>query len=433
MSDLRRRELLKLAVTAGAVGALGTARAIRSGDERDGVGQPPREDPEPYDDYRTLVVDGAGDGDYETISAAVEAARPRDLVLVEPGVYEERVQVLDTPRLTIRGRDRNAVVLEGGHERRNGVEVVGVDDVVVENLTARNYEYNGVYWTDVDGYRGSYLTAYNNGEYGLNAYSSVNGRFEHSYASGHPDSGFYVGECDPCHAVVADVLAERNAIGYSGTNAGGALTIEDSEWRHNMAGIVPNTLDAEELAPQSGALIRNNDVHHNANPSAPAKPVAFPAFGTGINVAGGANNRVVGNRVHDHAYFGVLVTPNVDENLWRPANNVVRENDVARSGRADLALGFPAGGGNCFAGNDFDTSRPPAIERRHGCDSSSLLGAIPGDPWPTLVGGKGAVNAEYGDYPAGSYEDQPEPEPRRVMPTPQRPPREAVGDPRGGS
>ena len=53
-------------------------------------------------------------------------------------------------------------------------------------MTARNYTSNGFFWTGVDGYRGSYLTAYRNGDYGIYAFDSVNGLFEHSYAAGQP-------------------------------------------------------------------------------------------------------------------------------------------------------------------------------------------------------------------------------------------------------
>ena len=50
--------------------------------------------------------------------------------------------------------------------------------------------------------------------------------------------------------MITDVLAEHNALGFSGTNAGGNLAIVNSEWRENLAGIVPNTLDSEPFAPQ---------------------------------------------------------------------------------------------------------------------------------------------------------------------------------------
>ena len=92
--------------------------------------------------------------------------------------------------------------------------------MVLENMTVRHYVGNGFYWYGVHGYRGSYLTAYANGDYGLYAYLSVDGQFDHDYAAGQPN-GFYIGACHPCNAVITEVLAEKNGLGYSGTNAGG--------------------------------------------------------------------------------------------------------------------------------------------------------------------------------------------------------------------
>ncbi len=426
MTDLRRRELLKWAGTTGALGAAGAVDSVvRGGHEDDTpIAQPERPPPEEYDDYSVLRVPE----DHDSIQDAVEAAEPRDLVSVGAGVYNEAVEVLDTPRLTIRGRDRNEVVLDGEFQRRNGIFTTS-HGVVMENMTARNYNYNGFYWSNVEGYRGSYLTAYNNGDYGIYAFSSVHGRFDNCYASGHPDSGFYIGQCEPCHAIIDNVVAEHNCLGYSGTNAGGYVTLKNSVWRNNMAGIVPNTLDSEDLAPQSGIRIEHNEVRNNNNDQAAAKPLNFPAFGTGITVAGGSNNEIRDNVVHDHVNFGVLVTPMIDDNLWVPGHNEVRHNSVHHSGRADLALGTPNADGNCFSNNDFGTSRPARIQGRHGCGGASLLGRlVGGDLWPTLVLGKSAIMAEFGDVPGGDWKDQPEPDPQPTMPDPERPPREPVGD-----
>jgi len=80
-------------------------------------------------------------------------------------------------------------------------------------MTARNYRFNGFFWTGVEGYRGSYLTAIRNGDYGIYAFDSKNGLFEHSYGGGSPDAGFYIGQCNPCNAVLDDVLAENNGLG----------------------------------------------------------------------------------------------------------------------------------------------------------------------------------------------------------------------------
>jgi plastocyanin len=352
--------------------------------------------------------------DQPTIQEAVDAAEPGSLVVVSPGVYHEAVLVTK-PFLTIRGTDRNSVILDGEFRMPNGIHVVEADGVAVENMTARHYLANGFYWSSVFGYRGSYLTAYNDGDYGIYSFDSQYGQFDHSYASGHPDSGFYIGQCQPCHAVITDVLAEHNALGFSGTNAGGDLSIINSEWRDNMAGIVPNTLDSEKLAPQRGAVVAGNYVHDNNDEGAPAKFDEYAAFGSGIIVAGGRDDTVVNNLVEDHRTFGIAVLPNLDRNLWTTSGDVVRDNVVRRSGRADLALGAPAGEHDCFAANDFDTSLPPAVELQASCGAK--LNAIGGgDLAPTIGSLIRFLQGDSGNYPHGDWRDQPEPPDQPGMP-----------------
>jgi len=393
----------------GARGGRGMAGVVVVGDVALESSTPP---PRPRSPQTLRVPD-----DFPAIQRAVDAAHPGSLILIAPGVYYEEV-VVTTPSLTLRGLDRNRVILDGQIARANGVKVLGADGVVIENMTARHYMANGFFWNGVRGYRGSYLTAYNNGAYGLYAFDSIFGRFDHSYASGHPDSGFYVGQCKPCHAEIVDVIAEGNALGYSGTNAGGDLTIRRSIWRLNGAGIVPNTLDAERLAPQDGMTVVDNLVYSNRNRSAPAAVLQQPSFGNGILVAGGINNVVTGNRVWDHPNFGVLVIGNIDQRFWVARGNQVRGNTVWGSGRADLALAAPAGTGNCFAGNRFRLSRPPRIETVYGC-GSLLIGIGGGDPASFVVILAQFVQAGLGRREAGDWRTYPAPHPQPQMPNPQ--------------
>jgi hypothetical protein len=192
--------------------------------------------------------------------------------------------------------------------------------VRVENLTVHSYTQNGIVFNGIDaasgeygvkpdeaygteghsleGYEVRWVTAYNNGLYGIYAFASVNGLIENSYASGHPDSGLYVGQCRPCNAVVRNNISEKNAIGYYGTNASGDVWVIDSVWRGNRLGIAPNSQEMEKLAPQEGTVVAGNLVVDNDNPLAPAIPEGF--FGAGIVVGGGARNMIVRNRVEGH-------------------------------------------------------------------------------------------------------------------------------------
>ena len=73
--------------------------------------------------------------DHETIQAAVDAAKPGDMVLVGKGVYEEAVDV-ETDDVTIRGVDRNEVNIEDGFEFENGMRFLDTDGTEDVNMTA---------------------------------------------------------------------------------------------------------------------------------------------------------------------------------------------------------------------------------------------------------------------------------------------------------
>lgn len=187
----------------------------------------------------------------------MDSAGPADLILIDRGTYREEVEVT-TPGLTIRGVDRNEVIIDGELQRPNGIEIFFADGVAVENLTVRNATGNGVFWTRVRGYRGSYLTAVDNADYGIYAFDSSDGLLEHSYVSGSPDAGFYIGQCDRCQATLTESISEWNGLGLSGTNASSQIYIVNSIFRHNLSGIAPNTLDGELLPPFHDANIVGN-------------------------------------------------------------------------------------------------------------------------------------------------------------------------------
>lgn len=346
-------------VVVGDVAANGGAAAVPTGGRRAGTLRVPQ--------------------DYPTIQKAVNAAEPGSLVLVAPGVYKEAVTVTN-PNIVIRGLDRTGTVLEGGFALDNGIKVLA-DGVAIENMTARDYKSNGFFWTGVTGYRGSYLDAIRNGDYGIYAFGSTHGQFDHDYGAGSPDAGFYIGQCFPCDAVITDSISEWNGIGYSGTNAGGNLYVVNSVWRHNRVGIVPNSGTEEENPPQHGITIVGNTVYSNNNDKTAAISIAQLAIGTGILVAGGNDDVVERNLVYDHDLVGIGVIP-LPEKVITPSDkkamnfdarhNKVEGNDVSDSRSADLALVTSIdnpkdAGGNCFSANKFSTSLPAQLEKLVPC------------------------------------------------------------------
>jgi hypothetical protein len=348
--------------------------------------------------------------DEATIQDAVDASKPGSLILVSPGVYKEAVVVSEEHRdIVIRGLDRATTIVDGefseepNHE--NGFKVFA-DGVAIENLTAQNFTTNGFFWTGVDGYRGSYLNAIRNGDYGLYAFDSVNGQFDHSYASGSADGGFYIGQCYPCNALIIDSESEWNGLGYSGTNAGGDLLIARSSWHDNRVGIVPSSLTSEELYPQREAQIVGNRVYDNNNAQSAAIEIAVTAVSNGILVAGGRENVVERNLVTGHQITGIGVIPLPETVLYGDEpeardfdglENTVRDN-VTSDNQYDLAsitsLDDPSdAGGNCFARNEYATSTPADIEAVLPCEGSAsgyeadiaLFAALLGSEKPPAV------------------------------------------------
>jgi hypothetical protein len=232
-------------------------------------------------------------------------------------------------------------------------------------MTARRYERNGFFWTGAKGYRGSYLTSTRTGDYGIYAFDSVDGWFDHDYGAGAPDAGFYIGQCYPCNAIITDSISEYNGLGYSGTNAGGNLVITNSIWRFNRAGIVPNSGDGEANPPERETTVIGNLVYDNNNGQTPSIDAAKLAQGNGILVAGGEDNLITKNLVFKHDIGGIVTVLNPEKRVWFPNNNTTVDNVVRDSGEADLAT-F-GGEGNCFARNRFATSKPSNIEQTNPC------------------------------------------------------------------
>jgi hypothetical protein len=287
----------------------------------------------------------------------------------------------------------------------------------------------------------------------------VQGLIEHSYTSGSPDAGVYIGQCFPCDAVIDDVISEYNGLGYSGTNSGGNLFIVNSTFRFNRAGIVPNSGSYELCYPERETTIVGNLVYSNNQPDTPAIDVALLAMGNGILPAGGVANVIERNRVWDHDLTGIgllpfpeedasdVVPPASDDNqpcseamgepaadpatipdtvLWNPRDNRIVGNVIEDSGLADIAVGSledVSELGNCFSDNEHATSAPRDLEALAPCE-----GRGSGGDWTAGPLDLGRFLAE--KPPSGDYKTTPVPEDQENMPDAESaPPRPATDVP----
>ena len=312
-------------------------------------------------------------GGYTTIQSAVNAAKPGDWILVAPGDYHETddltsppksyseggfgAVLIRTPKLHLRGMSRSGVIVDGtkpgapacssnpadqefGHVvggqavGRNGIVVFKANGVSVENLTVCNFlsgtedSGNGVWWNGgsdsgkigLTGYQGSFLTAtttYFGGEstastYGIFSSDSKGpATWSQLYANNQNDSGMYVGACQQlCDITISHAWMEYNALGYSGTNSGGAIVITHSMFDNNQDGLDTNTqLNGDPPAPQNGAcphhaiskiththscwvLVDNVFTDNNNADVAGRGRGGGRAHGTGMTLSGGRNDTV---------------------------------------------------------------------------------------------------------------------------------------------
>jgi hypothetical protein len=255
-------------------------------------------------------------GQFNSIQAAVNAARPGDWVLIGPGDYKTRSSrhpadrrnepagvLVTTPNIWIRGMNRNAVVVDGtkpgsptcsrrgrdqnfgprGHTGPfglNGIMVFKANNVWVQNLTVCNFlsgkgsTGNEIWWNGGDGtgrigghgYYGSYLNATNlffqgNGtaaQYGIFSSNWTGGTWKNTYASNFSDSGYYIGACQQvCNQTIDHAHGQFSSLGYSGSNSGGQLVVKNSEFDQNTDGFDTNSQNGDDPAPQNGACPHN--------------------------------------------------------------------------------------------------------------------------------------------------------------------------------
>ncbi|MGZ6708515.1 MAG: hypothetical protein ACXVFN_16430 [Solirubrobacteraceae bacterium] len=433
-------------------------------------------------------------GTYRTIQSAVNAARPGDTILVGPGVYHERADHsgrysaagtsepgagvwIHTPRITLRGMNRNRVIVDGTKPGaggacsaakarqdlgprgrsgkplgRNGIEVFKAPGVRIQNLTACNFLKNPeggnqIWFNFGDGsgkqttgsFFGSYLSATDSyyggtggpvGSYGIFASNSAGpGVIVHTYASNMDDSDYYVGACRDCNTVVSDAHAQFSSLGYSGTNSGGHLLIERSEWDHNKTGIVTNSQNNDDapspalgwcprVPSRSCTFFQDNFVHDNNNPNVPgAGTAALAPTGTGIVLAGVRGDTVRRNRIVDNGAWGVAAVPFPDTETPPPVahceggipnylntfrcyyddwGNEVTANAFSHNGffgnptNGDLAdLSGSHTPGNCWHGNTNTagavTSAPGDLQATHGTCGVPNAGADLGSPLATQL------------------------------------------------
>ncbi len=316
-----------------------------------------------------------------SIQAAIDAAAPGSVILISPGTYHEALTVA---KAGIKLVGRGDVTIENPGDAEDGISVSDAGDgFALVNVTVRGFEENGVRLVGVDGFLLANVSAVDDGEYGLFPVFSSNGVIEHCRASGHSDTGIYVGQSH--HVIIRGSVAFGNVNGIELENSSDVRAV-GNETFDNVAGILVVLLPGLDVKTSADILVAGNRVHDNNHPNfaAPGEIESFVPSGSGILVVGTDRTRVSQNVVMGNAFTGIAVGStlllgalaglpleafaDIEPN---PDGARITGNVVTRNGGASPIPFLPAvdllwdgsGTGNCWARNVFGSSYPASLPR----------------------------------------------------------------------
>jgi parallel beta-helix repeat protein len=343
----------------------------------------------------------------QSIQAAVDAASPGDIILVEPGSYAEPgVACPADPAQTCGvaiskdgisliglAHGRRGVVLVNPGGQDVGIQVARTGDPaclsdpastvqgsLVRGFTVSGFGSDGLDVVCADSWRVTGVRAVGDAEYGIFPSLSGPGRVDHSLASGANDTGIYVGQSRSVR--VDHNLAAGNVSGFEIENSS-AIRLDHNKATGNTAGILSFTLPFLAVTSNSGNRIDHNLVAGNnkANTCTPGGDVCNVPAGSGIAVVAADTNLVDHNQVHGNNSLGIIVAslcsafhlnpalcaalgidPNPDGNhiVFNKVtgNGTAPDPGIAPLPGADL-LWDGTGSGNCW-GNNTAVSTFPA-------------------------------------------------------------------------
>ncbi len=234
-----------------------------------------------------------------SIQAAVEKAKPGDLIRVFPGTYSENV-FIDKDDISLQG-----VVINGnwptldGKKKINDAFLYSGNGILIENFKIINYKGNGIM-----GQAGNNFIIRNNwiidtGVYGIFPQYGKNGLIEHNVLSLIADAAIYVGMCDNVDVLHNEVF--NNVAGIEIENSRHCL-VENNYVHDNTGGLLAFVTPGLPIKTTFDVILRNNFVINNnhKNFGAPGSTVSGIPSGTGILIMAAddviiENNIITGN------------------------------------------------------------------------------------------------------------------------------------------
>jgi parallel beta-helix repeat protein len=310
-----------------------------------------------------VVEIGPGD----SIQAAVDAAAPGTVIVLDPGTYAQAVTV-SRPGIFIAGRGGpGAVVITNPGGADNGVHVEpGGDGFGLVGVSVEGFGSNGVILEGVRGFTLLDVAASDDGDYGLFPVLSSLGLVAGCTAAGNRDTGVYVGQS--MGVAVLGNVARGNVNGFEVENSVGTLVAGNAAL-DNTLGVLVDLLPGLNFPFSFGTAVAGNLVaaNNHANFGSPSDITSLEPPGVGVFVLGADGTAVADNFVLGNQTIGVGVGSSLVLNVLGgismagiqplPIGNRVQGNAVAGAG-ADL-LWDGLGVANCWSDNAFRTSLSP--------------------------------------------------------------------------
>ncbi|WP_406109004.1 right-handed parallel beta-helix repeat-containing protein [Streptomyces sp. NBC_01003] len=314
----------------------------------------------------------------ESIQKAVSTAKPGDVIVLSPGTYHESVSIT-VSGLTLRGAsDRSTVIVPAAASAAgacakagNGICVTGtkskpVENVTVRSLTLRGFKKNGLWATGTDRLRVEGVTSEKNGQWGIAQERSVRGVFRHDTVEANGDAGLFLANtvdaeegAPNSEAVISNNRLLGNRIGVTVRRLRN-VAVDNNEATGNCTAMF---LVGDENKPRTGGLkVQNNYIHDNNKYCAATARLPF-LQGSGIILTGVEDSLVAENGVEDNVgkapmSGGIVLAKNFKGALNQ--RNEIRDNLVMGNGTADLAS-QDKGKGNTFHDNACAVSVPAGM------------------------------------------------------------------------
>ena len=322
----------------------------------------------------------------ESIQAAVDKALPGQTIFIEPGVYLESVLV-NKANITIvglGGGHGERVIIKNPGDEDNGITVRdNGDGFVLKNVTVQDFEENGVFLVRVDGFELIKVITIDNGEYGLFPVRCLNGLIEDCSATGHTDTGIYVGQSEKI--VVRKSIAFGNVNGFEIENCSNII-VDQNEAYDNTAGMLVILLPGLTVKASANILITENNLHDNNHVNFAEPGEGFESVvpqGSGILIVGVDNVLLKNNKIINNDFVGAAVVstlvlgslaglpPEAFADIEPNADgaNIINNRITVNGTNPPPGLPLPAvdllwdgnGNNNCWKNNDYQTSFPQTL------------------------------------------------------------------------